>query len=523
MTVTVSDLLEGSLVNGRSHQGGGATRPVQDPATGDTIATVTDATAEVISEALTVAELAQPGWAATTGAERAALLQAGAALAAAHVEEISWLLTAEQGKPLAEARAEVAAAVDQLQWNAEEARRLYGRIVPGRRRHERMIVEPRPVGPTAVLVPWNFPLLLAARKLAPALAAGCVVIWKPAPETPFSSLRVAQLLLDAGIPPGVLGVLVGDPATISDALIASPVIRKVSCTGSVAIGRDVARRAAHDIKRVSLELGGHAPVIVLSDLDPMAAAAEVAQSKYRNAGQVCVAPSRVYVDQVVYREFVDALTDRALALRVGSGHDPATEMGPLTTSRRVAAVGDLVQQAVRAGASLTAGGRAPEHVDPAGFWYAPTVLSEVPAEASILRDEPFGPVVTVSAYRDIEQAVTAANDTRYGLAGYILGADLDRARRVAERLDVGMIGINTMLISRAEAPFGGVKDSGIGREGGSEGINEYVTTRSMLMQTPTSVVMPAHESHHPRSQRYAGAVPAVRPSPVPRAPIVGGA
>lgn len=482
MASTVAGVEEGSLVSGRVRFGG-PSRPVCDPATGTPFATVRDATAADVADGIAAADHAQPEWAGTPAPERGAILHLVAGLMRDHLEEIAPLLTAEQGKPLAEARAEVAAAAEQFEWNAGEVKRLYGRIVPGRSADERLSVDRRPVGPVAALVPSNFPLLLAARKLAPALAAGCAVIWKPAPETPLSSLQVARLILQAGVPPGVLGVLTGDPAAISTALLDSPVIRKVSFTGSVAVGRDIARRAAEDIKHVSLELGGHAPVIVLADVDVPAAAAEVARSKFRNTGQVCIAPTRVYVDQAVHREFVEALTDRAQALRVGAGEDPATTMGPLTTRRRVAHVDHLVREAIDAGASRTVGDQPVADVDPDGCWYAPTVLVGVPSGASILRDEPFGPVVTVISYRDLDQAVAQANASRYGLAGYVFGANLERAQRVAERLDVGMVGINTTLISRPEMPFGGIKHSGLGREGGSEGIDGYLTARSVVARS----------------------------------------
>jgi len=386
------------------------------------------------------------------------------------------VLTDEQGKPLAEATGEVQAAADQFDWYADEARRIYGRVIDGHTRAQRLVVLRQPIGPVAAFSPWNFPALLPARKIAPALAAGCSIVVKPAEEAPRTAFCLAQACHDAGIPAGLVNVVTGDPSRISRHLIGSPIIRKVSLTGSVPVGREILQLCADGIKAVSMELGGHAPVLVFDDIDVEQAAETAARGKFRNNGQVCIAASRFNVHGAVAARFTKRFIEVTQALRIGDGRDPTTEVGPLANRRRLEAAEALVADALSRGATLRCGGRRPAGL-PRGFYFEPTVLTGVDASMRVMSQEPFCPVAPIATFTDLDDALAQANASPYGLAGYVFTNNTRTAFLAAEGLEVGMVGVNNLVIAAAEIPFGGIKHSGFGREGGSEGIDAYTTTK----------------------------------------------
>jgi succinate-semialdehyde dehydrogenase/glutarate-semialdehyde dehydrogenase len=361
-------------------------------------------------------------------------------------------------------------------WYADEARRVYGRIIDGHSRAHRLLVMRQAIGPVAAFSPWNFPLLLSSRKVAPALAAGCSVILKPAIEAPRTNMCLAQICQDAGIPPGVVNVVTGDSSQISRHLITSPEIRKVSLTGSVQVGQQILKLCAEQVKAVSMELGGHSPVLVFEDADIEGAAEVCARGKFRNNGQVCIAASRFYVQESVFERFVGKFKEVTESLRVGNGKDPATDVGPLANPRRLEATEALVRDAVSKGAVVVCGGRRPEASD-RGFFYRPTVLAEVNDSMNIMHEEPFCPVAPITTFTDLEEGLAKANATDFGLAGYVFTKNTRTAFLASEGLDTGMVGVNNLVIAAAEIPFGGVKKSGFGREGGSEGIESYTVTK----------------------------------------------
>lgn len=456
----------------------GAVVEVDDPSTGQVIATTPRATPADLERALAASARGWETWRETTAWERSAVLRRAAVLLDERTEEIAVVLTREQGKPLAEARAELQSTVEQLDWFADEARRVYGRTVASRHPDQRMQVLRQPIGPVAAFTPWNFPVLLASRKVAPALAAGCSVILKPAEEAPGAALAMATALTEAGLPPGVLNVVTGDPAQISEHLIASPVIRKVSLTGSVPVGKHVLELAARGVKNVSMELGGHAPVLVFGDADPELAGRMCAAGKFRNAGQVCIAATRFYVQEAIEEAFVASFTAATRALSVGSGLVDGTDVGPLASSRGLARTVELVEDAVTQGATVQTGGHRLD--DGPGYFYPPTVLSGVPETATIMQTEPFGPLAPIAAFSTFEEALRRANGTPYGLAGYVFSEDLTTATRAAEQLEVGIVGVNSVAVSGAQVPFGGIKESGIGAENGTEGLDAYLYSKSVV-------------------------------------------
>ena len=462
---------------------------VVDPATEQVIATVPRATASDIDDALTAAATGFDRWRATGAWERSAALRRMAGIIRDEVDRYAAVMTAEQGKPLAQARAEVLASADQFDWYADEARRIYGRTVDGHTTDVRITVRREPIGPVAAFAPWNFPSLLPARKLAPALAAGCSIILVPPIEAPLSSLLFAEAAHRAEIPAGVLGVVTGDPAELSERLLASPVVRKVSLTGSVPVGIAVSTMAARTLKSVSMELGGHSPVLVFPDADIEAAAAVCAVGKFRNAGQVCISASRFLVHESVAAEFTEAFVRATAALRVGPGSDPASDVGPLGSARRREAVAAMVDDAVGKGATVAHGGSRPEEFQ-VGFFFEPTVLTGVSADRSVMTDEPFGPIAPITTFTDLTEAIEVANSTVYGLAGFVFTRDLDTAYRAAEALDTGMVGVNHLTIATAEAPFGGVKYSGFGSEGGTEGIDDYTHPKYVNVRLPGPAAYP---------------------------------
>jgi succinate-semialdehyde dehydrogenase / glutarate-semialdehyde dehydrogenase len=449
---------------------------VVDPATEEILGSVAAATTQDVDAVLDAAMSGWLTWKEADAWTRSDLLRRVAEILREWTPRIADLLTAEQGKPLSEARAEVTAAADQFDWYADEARRIYGRTINGHTRDNRLLVVKEPIGPVAAFSAWNFPVLLTARKIAPALAAGCSIIVKPAEEAPFTACLVAEACLKAGIPAGVVGVLTGDPAMISSRLIGSEVIRKISLTGSIPVGATLLRAAADRIISASMELGGHAPVLVFADADAEQAAVTCARGKFRNAGQVCASPSRFLVHESVAGVFTAAFADEARRLVVGDGRDPATDVGPLSNRRRLKAAEELVNDALTRGARLAAGGRRdPEATR--GFFFQPTVLTDVAPGSRVLREEPFAPVAPIVRFSSLDEALKLANETPFGLASYIFTKDLRTAWLAAEGLEAGMVGINTTSIATAEAPFGGVKQSGFGREGGSEGIEGYLTAK----------------------------------------------
>ena len=447
---------------------------VVNPATGDAIGEVPLATAADLDEALAASAAAWPLWRDTPAEARAAILHKAAALIRERTEAIAQLLTREQGKPLVEARGEVAGTAAIFDWCAEEATRIYGRVLV-RPAGQRSVVLRQPVGPVAAFSPWNFPIYLMAKKIAPALAAGCTVIAKPPEETPACTGAVMRCLADAGLPSGVAQLVHGVPDTVSRHLLASPVIRKVSFTGSVPVGKHLMKLAADGLKRVTMELGGHAPVLVFDDCDLEATLDLVVPQKFRNAGQVCVSPTRFYVQDAIYEAFVTGFAERTRGVTTGSGLDAATKMGPLANVRRPQAIAELVDDARQHGARVMAGG---ERGD-GGFFFQPTLLADVPDSAAIMSNEPFGPVAVAARFSDLDDALIKANRLPYGLAAFAFTQNGRRANVLGDKIEAGMVGINTFAIGSLDSPFGGIKDSGFGSEGGPEGFDAYLVTKAV--------------------------------------------
>ena len=450
------------------------TQPVINPATGESIGTLPHATNDDLDRAIAAAEKGFALWRRTSPYDRSKVLRKAADLMRERVEHIATQLTLEEGKTIGEARIEVLASADTFDWYAEEGRRSYGRIVPTRVAGQRHLVMKEPVGVVAAFTPWNFPALTPARKIAGALGAGCSCILKPAEETPSTPLAMARALADAGLPAGVLNIMFGVPSEVSRYLIASPAIRKITFTGSTAVGKELVKLAADGMKRTTMELGGHAPVIVFDDVDPIKVAAACVPFKFRNSGQVCISPTRFYVHEAVHDKFVDAFTDMAKALKIGNGLDADSKMGPLANGRRVEAMDRLIADARKHGAGLRTGG---ERVGNAGNFWQPTVLTDVPNDARMMNEEPFGAVAIINRFKDFDEMVGQANRLPYGLAAYAFTQSNHNAAAIGEALESGMVGINNFMISMPEAPFGGVKESGHGSEGGIEGLEAYLSTK----------------------------------------------
>ena len=449
----------------------GTTCQVTDPASGKVLGTVPDMGAAETRRAIEAASAAFPAWAARTARERAQVLHRLYQLMMEHQEDLARLLTAEQGKPLAEARGEIAYSAAYVEWFAEEARRMYGDVIPGHAADKRIVVLRQPVGVVATITPWNFPSAMLGRKLAPALAAGCTVVCKPALQTPYSALALAVLAERAGVPAGVVNMVTGhDAAAIGGEMTSHPVVRKLSFTGSTAVGKRLMAQCAEGMKRVSLELGGNAPFIVFEDADLDAAVAGAVASKFRNAGQTCVCANRMFVHEAVYDEFARRLAAAVAALRVGQGLSGAPEQGPLIDAQALAKVEEHVADARAKGAKVLAGGA--RHAL-GGTFYQPTVLVDVDARMLIAQEETFGPVAPLFRFAGEDEVIAMANATEAGLAGSFYTRDQARAWRVMERLECGIVGINTGLVSTEVAPFGGVKQSGMGREGSKYGLDDY--------------------------------------------------
>lgn len=461
------------------HVASGATFASRNPATSEVLGMVSDGGPGEVADAVAAASAAAAGWAAKTAYERAAVLADAHRLMVERTDDLALLMTTEQGKPLRAARNEVRYAADFLIWFAEEAKRVYGTTIPSARGDQRFITLHQPVGIVAAITPWNYPMSMITRKIGPALAAGCTVILKPAEQTPLCAVAVFQLLEEAGLPPGVINlVTTSDPAPVGRALLASGAVRKLTFTGSTEVGKLLATEAAGTVKRVSLELGGHAPFLVFNDADPVYAAKGAALVKFLNTGQACISPNRIFVQRDIYPEFLRELSERVAALRPGNGAEPGVTIGPLIDERGVEKMERHVSDAVGKGARLLAGGErlAGDGYD-RGAFFAPTLLSEITPEMLIYQEETFGPVAAVTPFDDEGQVVEMANNTAYGLASYIYTRDLSRAFRVSEALRFAIVGVNDINPTSAAAPFGGMKESGLGREGGQEGITEYLETK----------------------------------------------
>jgi succinate-semialdehyde dehydrogenase / glutarate-semialdehyde dehydrogenase len=463
------------LIDGkRLDQTGRRTTPVVNPATGEVLGQLPLANPGDLDMALEAARRAWPVWRAMGPQQRGRILRKAADLLRERSEAIARLATMEEGKVLAEARIEVTIAADIFDWYAEEGRRAYGRVLPQRTSGVRMTVVKEPVGPVAAFAPWNFPLGNPARKLGSALGAGCSVIMKPAEEAPACALAIAGALVEAGVPAGALNIVFGAPAEVSHHLISSPVIRAVHFTGSIPVGKQLTSLAAQGMKRTTMELGGHAPVLVFDDVDIDAVLDMSVVSKFRNSGQVCVSPTRFYVQESIYEKFAAGFAARAKQVKVGNGLAEGVRMGPLAHARRLPAVASIIDEAVKGGARVLAGAAA---IDGPGFFYAPTVLADVPDSARIMNDEPFGPVAVLNPFRDFDEVITSANRLPYGLAAYAFTQNARRVNLLGEQIEAGMLGINSFMIAAPEAPFGGVKESGHGSEEGIEGLEACLVTK----------------------------------------------
>lgn len=461
------------------------TFPVENPATKEVLTTVSSATSTEATEALDAAVAVQRQWARTSPRERSELLRRAFELVQERGEEFATLMTLEMGKPLAEARGEVTYGAEYLRWFAEEAVRNYGHHATLPEGTLRMTTVRKPVGPCLLITPWNFPLAMATRKVAPALAAGCVAVLKPARLTPLTSLYFMQTLIDAGLPAGVVNLVCSKSApSISEPLLADARLRKVSFTGSTAVGIKLLEQAAGNVLRSSMELGGNAPFIVFEDADIEKAVAGAVAAKMRNIGEACTAANRFYVHESVADEFVKAFTTQLAELKVGNGLDADTKVGPLVEQAALDNVAELVDAAVAAGATVTTGGKKLEDDAHNGYFYAPTVLDNVAPDAAILREEIFGPVAPIVRFSSEEEVVEWANDTEYGLASYVFTESARRMQRMSDQLEYGLLGANTGVFSNAAAPFGGVKQSGLGREGGIEGIAEYSAIQYIGQENP---------------------------------------
>jgi succinate-semialdehyde dehydrogenase / glutarate-semialdehyde dehydrogenase len=458
---------------------GGATHPVVNPATRERIGTVPDMGVADTRRAIEAAAAAFPAWAVLTARERALILRRWYELLMANQEDLATLMTAEQGKPLAEARGEIAYGASFIEWFAEEGKRLYGDVIPTHQSDRRLLVLRQPVGVVAAITPWNFPLAMITRKAGPALAAGCTIVIKPASQTPYSALAAAALAARAGVPPGVLNVVTGvDAAAIGGELTSNPAVRKVTFTGSTAVGKKLMAQCAGTVKKLTMELGGNAPFIVFEDADLDAAVAGAIASKYRNSGQTCVCANRLLVQAPVYEAFARKLVHAVAQLRVGDGLEGPTDQGPLIDAAALAKVEQHIADAVGKGARVAYGGRRHEL---GGTFFEPTVVIEVTPAMRMAREETFGPIAPLFRFESESDAIRMANDTEFGLAAYFYTRDLARSWRVAEALEYGMIGLNTGIFSTEVAPFGGVKESGIGREGSRYGILDYTELKFLCV------------------------------------------
>jgi succinate-semialdehyde dehydrogenase/glutarate-semialdehyde dehydrogenase len=466
--------IDGEWLNGAGRK----SEEVLNPATGKPLASLPHATKADLDHALAAAEAGFALWRATSAYDRAKVLRKAADLLRERVQHVATVMVQEQGKPFPEARAEVLGTADIIDWMAEEGRRAYGRIVPGRGKNVRQLVLQEPVGVVAGFSPWNFPTLTPVRKIAGALAAGCSIILKAAEETPGSAVELVRCFHDAGVPKGVLNLVFGVPSEVSEHLIGSDVVKKISFTGSVPVGKLLAGLAAKGMKRATMELGGHSPVVVFSDADPEKSAETIAAFKYRNAGQVCISPTRFYVQEPVYDRFLKRFTEYAQGLKLGDGLEKGTTMGPLANPRRLDAMEMFVNDARDRGGKIVIGGK--RHGNQ-GYFFEPTVITDVPDDCKIMTEEPFGPVAPIVRFKTFDEVVERANALPFGLASYAFTSSAQTATMIGDALQSGMVGINSVAISTPETPFGGIKESGYGSEGGIEGLEAY-TNRKFISQ-----------------------------------------
>lgn len=454
------------------------THEVLNPATGEVIGTVPMMGANETRRAIEAADTAQSTWAKKTGKERSIVLRRWHTLIAENIEDLALLMTHEQGKPIGEAKGEIQSGLDYLEWFAEEAKRVYGDVIPGHMADKRLIVIKQPVGVTAAITPWNFPHSMISRKAGPALAAGCPMIVKPAMETPYSALAMAYLAQQAGIPDGIYSVVTGDPVAIGEEMTTNPMVKKISFTGSTRVGKILMKQCADTVKKMSMELGGNAPFIVFDDADIDAAVTGAMMSKYRNSGQTCVCANRLFVQAGVYEAFSQKLAEQVRAIKVGNGLESGVTQGPLISKAAADNTEALVKDAKNKGATVLCGG---QRVDADKNFFNPTILTNVNNDMRIANEEIFAPIAPIFKFDTDEEAVALANRTEYGLAGYFYSRDIGRVWRIAEALEVGMVGVNTGMLTTELAPFGGVKESGMGREGSKYGIEEYVETKYICL------------------------------------------
>ena len=463
------------LINGAWRDGrASGTSQVFDPATGSAIASLAQASPEEVDEALAAAQQGFARWRLVPAFDRSKILRRAADLVRERAADMAAAITREQGKPLAEAKAEATGAADHIDWYAEEGRRAYGRVIPSRQANVRQLVLKEPIGPVAAFTPWNFPVGQLVRKIAGALAAGCSIIAKPPEDAPTSCIMLARCFQDAGLPDGALNILFGVPSEISEKLITSPIIRKVSFTGSVPVGRLLGSLSGTHLKRTTMELGGHAPFIVCADADLEATIGLASVLKFRNAGQVCAAPTRFFVQRGIAKDFVEALGASADALRVAEGTAQDVQMGPLANQRRQEAMREFVDDAVRGGGKLVTGGST---LDRSGFFFAPTIVTDLAPDSRLMTEEPFGPIAAMVVFDELDEAIASSNSHPFGLAAFAFTHSTKNALRLSNELEVGMVSINHFGIAAPETPFGGVKDSGYGSEGGVEGLEAYLSTK----------------------------------------------
>jgi succinate-semialdehyde dehydrogenase / glutarate-semialdehyde dehydrogenase len=452
----------------------GTGEDVLNPATEKALAHLPHASKSDLDEALDSAKRGFAAWKNTSAYDRAKIMRKAADLMRERHDAISKIMVLEQGKPYVEARAEVITSADIIDWYAEEGRRSYGRIVPGRSGKVRQLVVQEPVGVVAAFTPWNFPVLTPARKIGGALGAGCSLILKASEETPGACVEMVKCFADAGLPKGVLNLVFGVPAEVSEHLMAKDAVKKISFTGSIPVGKHLAALAAKGMKRTTMELGGHSPVVVFADADPEKAADTIAAFKYRNAGQVCISPTRFYVQQDVYKKFLDRFTDYAKAIKVGDGLEKGITMGPMANTRRIDAMESFVADAKQRGGKVQTGGSRRGNQ---GYFYEPTVITDVPDDSKVMTQEPFGPLAPIVTFKTFDEVVERANSLEYGLAAYAFTSSNSTAAAIGDALESGMVGVNSIAISTPETPFGGVKESGHGSEGGTEGLSAYLNTK----------------------------------------------
>lgn len=462
--------INGQFLDGQGRQ----TQAVINPADGSSLGQLPLASQADLDAALNAAQAAFKSWRHSSPMDRSAILRKVAELSRKRAQEIGRNLTLDQGKPLAEAVGEIMSCADHADWHAEECRRIYGRVIPARNPKVQQMVLREPIGVCAAFTPWNFPYNQAIRKICAAIGAGCTIILKGPEDSPSAVMAIAQAFHDAGLPPGVLNIVWGVPQEVSDYLIRSPIVRKVSFTGSVPVGKQLAALAGAHMKRITMELGGHSPVLVLPDADVARAARQLARFKIRNAGQVCISPTRFYIHDDIYTAFVDRFTEELANVKVGDGLDPDTQMGPLAHERRIPMMQKFVDNARSLGGKVLLGG---EQIKRDGFFFSPTVLTDLPDDALVMTEEPFGPIAPLTRYSDLDDAIARANSLPYGLSAYAFTQSLQDAHRLGTELESGMVNINHFGSSLPETPFGGVKDSGIGSEGGAETFDGYLVTK----------------------------------------------